>query len=873
MAWYRGAKGIKSKGINTPSPPYIRRLPSIPTYPNIFFTKNFFYLVKMNGEKRESYSVDEVLAGAGRLKIRYFAEGVYPSNTLEAFHKSYYDILDKFADGEIKNLIITMPPQHGKELADSEVVMTPNGFKKHGDLVAGDYVFSPSGNPIKVLGEIPQEELCSILVTFSNGQKIKCHPNHEWNVIRNRAVSETIETKSLLGKKLNSGEKGKRGSRYIYQLPEVKCLKISEKKIETNPYCLGAWLGDGGSSAPSIHARAGENEVLDYFTSLYEPTSTNIHSTTGVVRISYSRSKFHNGLKEDGLLNNKHIPINYILNTKEIRLDLLAGLIDTDGSLHRETGQYRFINTNKILIDNVCLLLKTLGYSYSLTSAEPRKEPNSFGIQDRKVCYQIGFTPLDVIPCKIPRKQIDKKPLKRKVSIVSVEVLPIEDHEKGKCIEVEGGLYLVGTNLIPTHNSEGSTRLLPAKILGNRPDTKIAVISYAATFARKFNRSIQRIIESDPYKLIFPDTKLNSSSTKKDDNYLQNSEEFEIVGKSGGLKAVGRGGALTGNTVDVAIMDDLYKDASEGNSPIIRAGVIEYYASVIEKRLHNNSQQLIVFTRWHEQDLIGYLEDNSTVVECHSMAEIQVVMDDDIDTWVKVNYEAIKETPPTEFDPRKMGEALWESKHSIKKLKEERQKSRHVFECMNQGKPAGKEGQLYGDFMVWENLPNAKKRGNYTDTADMGSDHLCSICYEVGFDKIIRITDILYTQEPMEKTEIAVPQMLRKNKTVYANIESNNGGRGFGREIQRRITGIVIRLFFQSKNKESRILTNAPSVTQNIMMPYDWEKRFPKFYNDVTRYKRIFKANQFDDAPDALTGIVEKEVFNNIEEPLRVTTY
>lgn len=96
-------------------------------------------------------------------------------------------------------------------------------------------------------------------------------------------------------------------------------------------------------------------------------------------------------------------------------------------------------------------------------------------------------------------------------------------------------------------------------------------------------------------------------------SYLQTSEEFEIVGYGGSFQSVGRGGGLTGNKVDIAILDDLYKDAAEGNSPTVRESVWEWYTSAVKTRLHNGSQELIVFTRWHEEDLIGILEDKEGV--------------------------------------------------------------------------------------------------------------------------------------------------------------------------------------------------------------------------------------------------------------------
>ena len=156
----------------------------------------------------------------------------------------------------------------------------------------------------------------------------------------------------------------------------------------------------------------------------------------------------------------------------------------------------------------------------------------------------------------------------------------------------------------PQHGkSEGSTRRLPSYMLGLNPNLKIAVASYNTTFASKFNRDIQRIIDTPLYHKIFPKTTLNSSNVVTvSSNYLRNSLEFEIVNEVGGLKSVGRGGALTGSKVDVMIMDDLYKDYMEGNSPIIRDSVWDWYTSVVTTRLHNDSQQLIVFTRWHEDD-------------------------------------------------------------------------------------------------------------------------------------------------------------------------------------------------------------------------------------------------------------------------------
>ena len=414
----------------------------------------------------------------------------------------------------------------------------------------------------------------------------------------------------------------------------------------------------------------------------------------------------------------------------------------------------------------------------------------------------------------------------------------------------------------PQHGkSEGSTRRLPAYILGINPSLKIAVASYNTPFASKFNRDVQRIIDNKKYHDIFPNTTLNKSNVVTvSDMYLRNALEFEIVNEIGGLKAVWRGGALTGSKVDIMIMDDLYKDYMEGNSPIIREGVWDWYTTVVKTRLHNNSQELIVFTRWHEEDLIGRLKELGKVKEITSIEEIPF-LDLKHDEWVMVNFEAIKESDSTEIDPRETGEPLWDSMHSKESLLSSKEMDVEKFNCLYQGNPESSEGLLYSRFKTYKDLPELKIIKNYTDTADTGQDKLCSIVYGKSLaetDKHIYIIDVLHTNKPMEVTEPQTIELLNRNNVNISKIESNNGGRGFARVVEKGVKTVVT-WFHQSNNKEARIFSNSASVNNKIVMPSDWFLRWPEFYNDVTKYKKLFKANKFDDAPDTLTGIIEEE--------------
>jgi predicted phage terminase large subunit-like protein len=410
----------------------------------------------------------------------------------------------------------------------------------------------------------------------------------------------------------------------------------------------------------------------------------------------------------------------------------------------------------------------------------------------------------------------------------------------------------------PQHGkSVGATTLLPAYMLGLDPDMRIAIASYSGTLASKFNRRVQRIIESREYEEMFPETTIKRGT--KPAGYIRTSDEVEIVGHKGELISVGREGSLTGNRVDCFILDDLYKDAMEAQSPVVRENCWEWYTSVVRTRMHNTSRELIVFTRWHEEDLIGTLCRTEKCRELRSLSDIESA---DNETWLVLNFEALKNSPPTEIDPRSEGEALWPEQQSSELLLAKRRLDPIRFEAMYQGHPSTKEGLLYGNnFSEYTTLPrDIVARNSYTDTADMGDDYLCSVAYVIDTDGLIYITDVVYSREAMEHTERLVAAMLHANNTSRAYIESNNGGRGFARSLQRLAPRVRIEWFHQSGNKEARILSNSATVLHNIRLPHDWPQRWPEFYTHLTTFRRLFRSNRHDDAADTLTGIVEREV-------------
>jgi len=262
----------------------------------------------------------------------------------------------------------------------------------------------------------------------------------------------------------------------------------------------------------------------------------------------------------------------------------------------------------------------------------------------------------------------------------------------------------------PQHGkSELSSRRMPAKILGDHPDKRIAVCAYNHVFSSKFNRDVQRIIDSKEYQSIYPNTTLSGRNVRTDaqGTWLRNNDEFEVVGRRGSLVSVGIGGGLTGNKVDVAIIDDPYKDAMQANSAAYRDHLAEWWDSVLETRLNNAAQICLTFTRWRHDDIAGRLLD---------------LQDQGIttDKWTVVRFEGVKESEH-EYDPRDEGEALWPEHYSIEKLMNVKAKNPMVFEALYQQRPTPRGGNVVKDeyffrYPLYE-TPDSIPAHCYIDTA------------------------------------------------------------------------------------------------------------------------------------------------------------
>lgn len=196
--------------------------------------------------------------------------------------------------------------------------------------------------------------------------------------------------------------------------------------------------------------------------------------------------------------------------------------------------------------------------------------------------------------------------------------------------------------------SEIVSRCFPAYCLGRDPDLQIIACSYSADLVSRFNRDVQRIIDSPEYAEVFPDTKL---SGKRGSSYVRTSELFEVVDHGGSYRSAGVGGGITGQGADILIIDDAVKDRSDADSQTIRDKTWDWYTSTAYTRLSPGGGVIAMATRWHMDDLIGRL--------------LERMNSGGGDHFEVVNYPAIAEQDEPH---RKIGEALHPERYPVDRL-------------------------------------------------------------------------------------------------------------------------------------------------------------------------------------------------------------
>lgn len=499
---------------------------------------------------------------------------------------------------------IHAPPQFGKLLDHATPVLTTRGWTTHGSVKVGDVVFGRKGQQIKVVAE-SREGVTEYEVGFSDGTNIKCHGRHEWVIFDrkgHRPVERRIEAKWLADQALWLGVRGQRGGRARFQVDSNVNVELNPQSLPIPPYILGAWLGDGSSSKAHLTHDPKDHAIVTQFERLgYPPSYSTPHKTTGVMGTGFKG--LMTKLRAVGVLANKHIPNLYQAASRLQRLELLAGLVDTDGSVYQKNGRVQFTNTSRCLIDDVKRLVNSLGWRVAITEVPACL--SSSGIQGTKSTFQLCFNPTESFPTRLKRKQIVKiDPQRRRRCIVSIRKLSLGEQTKGKCIQVEGGIYLAGSTLIPTHNSSIISVLYPAWILGFDPLHRFRLATYNIFHSAKFSKAVLHVLRSPEHKAIFPDQKGHLPTKTKYVEWSTNAR-VELNDAQPSFIAMGLDSGFVGSGADTLLQDDPYRSAEKARSPKIRDTTWRFQEETAKPRLREYSNNFIMFHRYSNDDQAG----------------------------------------------------------------------------------------------------------------------------------------------------------------------------------------------------------------------------------------------------------------------------
>ena len=396
-------------------------------------------------------------------------------------YEAYQDIIAQckydFKDVNDPNrfVMFVASNQIGKLIRDSELVSTPTGWKKNGELKIGDYVFGSDGKQTKVLNVNHQKNWKLYKITFDDGSFTHAGLEHLWKckTNKNRFSKEyTCNRGKNKGQKIPNSNYGKwqtlsteeiiKQGRYTPEsIPRLKVSTPVTKSVDyplskqiLDPYFLGLILGDG-SIGCSTSFTTGDEEIAEWVASHYEFNFVKKgNKISGIVKNTYKEFK-KLGLRGTRS-HNKFIPKEYLITNIHRRISLLRGLMDTDGSVYGKHSTLEYCTISEKLKDDFVELVNSLG---GLINKVSEKKPFYYNAKREKVygklAYSIRFKMKDINPFFLKRKANKWKRVTKYKHERLIEKIEFSHYENATCIVVDNKdhTYLVSKNYIVTHNS------------------------------------------------------------------------------------------------------------------------------------------------------------------------------------------------------------------------------------------------------------------------------------------------------------------------------------------------------------------------------------------------------------------------------------
>lgn len=355
-------------------------------------------------------------------------------------------------------------------------IYTPDGCKKMGDIKIGDYVFNRVGKPVKVIGVFPQGKLDAYEVEFHDGSKTTCSKDHLWSYTTTKCITNGNRTMftSTLGEIMQDLERFKDRKHMHqragkYRFPLNGCVEFSSKEVKIDPYMLGLLIGDGCfSEASSYISFIKDEDVLHKYIEDVLPQYNMRYVYYPRTEKYCARGHLHgNGAGQKTTLrtlleeyrlyghksDTKFIPVDYKYNSKEVRLKILAGLLNTDGSVEvKNRPSIEFCSVSRQLMNDVAEIARSLGLFVNTDKKPDIRENKTYN-----ACYSCSIRvnkELYELLLKKHQDRLNLEPTKNKDWRL-IKSITYKGKEECQCIYVdddEEHLYLTD-DFIVTHNT------------------------------------------------------------------------------------------------------------------------------------------------------------------------------------------------------------------------------------------------------------------------------------------------------------------------------------------------------------------------------------------------------------------------------------
>lgn len=512
-----------------------------------------------------------------------------------------------------EKVLLMAPVEHAKALPLTTEIPTPTGFRPLSAIKEGDTIYSSSGAPCQVTAMSPIWERQTYTLRFDDGATITADDEHRWLAWTTDDLDAGRAPRVATTKQIR--EQLKRNDRWHWKVPVTSPVQYPEQDYPVHPYVLGVWLGNGDAANSGVTCHKDDRSVVDQCIEIeqgihgkwQEQGANTLRVKVGTsIEARHQPDTLSKRLKQLGVADNKHIPEQYLRGSIEQRRELLAGLLDTDGTVSREHGnnsRVYFSSTRECLATNTLELVRSLGFKASLISG-PIKGYDS-------THYRVCFTAREAV-FKLPRK-LDKQVLdgdRRWTRHRTVrEVVPAQS-ELVRCLAVnsDNHTFLAGRAYTVTHNTQHIAVGATLHAIGTDPTIRSAIVANSGAQAAKTLSSIRRHVETNKkVQEVFPDLK---PSPHEGDSWhsMALTVNRPTISKDPTVQAVGVQGSVLGSRLDLIVVDDLL-DFENTRTAAARKKTIDWFDSTVLSRLTDHGRVWVIGTPWHPDDLLHVLSE------------------------------------------------------------------------------------------------------------------------------------------------------------------------------------------------------------------------------------------------------------------------